>query len=380
MPGKPLSLQNICKKFVLTNLEQFPVSYLSLLPLSMRQSMLWELAIADVCQLETTAFCSDLDLTSYWKHLAGDVFMFSDNDVKADKNVWKFAEEMGDGAFAKATFYGQVASFLINEDCIISDYWFELGNVRDDDSLIPYLYSIREYPKPSEDWYWKVEIPPRYGDVDKQMEMGEKVDCIIRCFAGQPPTVLMETFLHLHYEIKFECLYFLKNLRFICMYGAPVKHKFLQKIIDVAKNLQVLAIESIGNDSDEEMILDDLSTYLVTCKPFWKNFSVLKLKSRMGVCDAFTIQSENLQKLIATYLSTPADHPQILCFSHLKIITCDPPQRDMSKQPHRHGNMKLKQIHMENCRLVMDHHITDPEVVMQILDPLELDKNNIVCS
>ena len=50
------------------NLEGFPVSYLSLLPLKTRESLLWRLPIADICKLEGTKFVEGFqDMTAYWK-------------------------------------------------------------------------------------------------------------------------------------------------------------------------------------------------------------------------------------------------------------------------------------------------------------------------
>ena len=50
------------------NPEKFPVSYLSLLPLKMREELLWRLSIADLCLLEDTEYVEGFqDVVAYWK-------------------------------------------------------------------------------------------------------------------------------------------------------------------------------------------------------------------------------------------------------------------------------------------------------------------------
>jgi len=66
MDKTPLPLQRQCLMYIILNLERFPVSSLSLLPVSMRHKILRNLPVADVCQLEETTFTAGLDLDDIW--------------------------------------------------------------------------------------------------------------------------------------------------------------------------------------------------------------------------------------------------------------------------------------------------------------------------
>ena len=62
------SLMHQCYHYIAMNLEKFPVSYLSLLPLKIREELLWRLPIADICQLEDTEYMEGFqDMAAYWK-------------------------------------------------------------------------------------------------------------------------------------------------------------------------------------------------------------------------------------------------------------------------------------------------------------------------
>ena len=62
------SLVHQCYHYIAMNLEQFPVSCLSLLPLTVREELLWRLPIADLCMLEDTEYVEGFhDVASYWK-------------------------------------------------------------------------------------------------------------------------------------------------------------------------------------------------------------------------------------------------------------------------------------------------------------------------
>ena len=63
------SLVHQCYHYIAMNLEKFPVSYPSLLPLKTREELLWRLSIADIlCQLEPTEYVKGFqDLAAYWK-------------------------------------------------------------------------------------------------------------------------------------------------------------------------------------------------------------------------------------------------------------------------------------------------------------------------
>ena len=48
------------------HLEQFPVDFLALLARRMREQLLWNLPVADVCLLEVTQFTNGMNMDDYW--------------------------------------------------------------------------------------------------------------------------------------------------------------------------------------------------------------------------------------------------------------------------------------------------------------------------
>ena len=66
----PVSLQNLCLIYIIRFLELFPVDYLALLPVTVRQRLLENLPPADVCRLEQSKFSEDLDINGVWKKLS----------------------------------------------------------------------------------------------------------------------------------------------------------------------------------------------------------------------------------------------------------------------------------------------------------------------
>ena len=54
-----------CQHYIAMHSEEFPISHLSLLPVSTRRDILWRLPLADVCQLEDTEFTQGLDMIAY---------------------------------------------------------------------------------------------------------------------------------------------------------------------------------------------------------------------------------------------------------------------------------------------------------------------------
>ena len=70
MASIPVSLQNLCLIYIIRFLELFPVDYLALLPVTVRQRLLENLPPADVCRLEQSKFAEGLDIDGVWKKLS----------------------------------------------------------------------------------------------------------------------------------------------------------------------------------------------------------------------------------------------------------------------------------------------------------------------
>ena len=63
------SLLEICLTHIQWTLEEYPVDVLALLPKAIREKMLHNLPIVDICRLEDTHFTSGIDMDSIWKEL-----------------------------------------------------------------------------------------------------------------------------------------------------------------------------------------------------------------------------------------------------------------------------------------------------------------------
>ena len=63
------SLEDLCLSKLRSDLEQFPTSLLSLLPLRLRHRLLFGLPAADICKLEESELVDGVDLESVWKNL-----------------------------------------------------------------------------------------------------------------------------------------------------------------------------------------------------------------------------------------------------------------------------------------------------------------------
>ena len=70
MASIPVSLQNLCLIYIIRFLELFPVDYLALLPVTVRQRLLENFPPADVCRLEQSKFSEGLDIDGVWKKLS----------------------------------------------------------------------------------------------------------------------------------------------------------------------------------------------------------------------------------------------------------------------------------------------------------------------
>ena len=108
-----LSLQQQCLLHILMHLEQFPASSRALLPLSLRQELLINLPIADVCMLEESPFVHGMDMEDFWKGL---ITSRPDLPDLYPENVCPGTSETvkAISALAKARCYGLVAECIVH--------------------------------------------------------------------------------------------------------------------------------------------------------------------------------------------------------------------------------------------------------------------------
>ncbi len=90
----PAPLHQQCYHDILMHLEQIQITSLALLPLKTCWNLLWNLPLADVCQLETTQFTNGMSMDDYWKTVVRtDVAELGGHseciDCILDKAAWK---------------------------------------------------------------------------------------------------------------------------------------------------------------------------------------------------------------------------------------------------------------------------------------------------
>ena len=187
-------LAALCKNYIVEHLEEFPISHLSLLPLSMRRDLLWRLPIADVClRLEGTDFIKGLDMAAYWKlpceNPVADVEYTEDSDIKqyvAER--WPNEVE-----YSKAWLYGRVAACEIG--CLGDSHEFVFPeNESASCDALSFLYSVRmlhgdrlTYPPR----YQRIEKLPSWPHLTKKQEQ-DIIDAIVSAFNGERPKMLPE--------------------------------------------------------------------------------------------------------------------------------------------------------------------------------------------
>ena len=364
-------LAQLCENYIVKHLEEFPVSRLSLLPLSMRRDLLWRLPIADVClRLENTDFVKGLDMAAYWKLPCEKIDPFlafpKDSDIEQYiKERWSSEVE-----YAKARLYGQIATCRIG-GLPSDDYQFVLPqngyvDIYDDTTL--FLYGVRELHGDEGDC---LTVPSRYQQMSNLQQREEDdnggiLDTIMHCFNSKRPKMLPEIQLY-HEDVMFNTinlsdaeLHFLSEVEYVGMQCRPFLYPrgvdFITALVNVATNLQVLILQGL-NVPDDPLDLDYFCEQLATCQPFWSKFRILKIVAGIPVLyvlegfgvdspEEYTVSQSSLDQLITAYLSAPTDHSQLVQFSFTNIK-----QQDAGGSPAIDRTyLQFKNIRLSDCR------------------------------
>ena len=106
------SLSEQCIDHVVVHLEEYPPSYLSLLPLLVRKEILWKLPMADVCRVEDTDFVQGIETEHYWNSTFSeeDIYTLPDYDWRRTD---KYFEEQWKGGSVKRASNLSVGMFLV---------------------------------------------------------------------------------------------------------------------------------------------------------------------------------------------------------------------------------------------------------------------------
>ena len=369
-------LAQLCENYIVKHFEKFPISHLSLLPLSRRRDLLWRLPIADVClRLENTDFVKGLDMATYWKFPCKN---FDDPDLylafPKDSDIEQYIEERwpSEIEYAKARLYGRLVTsrmggfpsgdltdwILPHDGCV---------DIFDDTTL--FLYGVRELHGDRRN---RLTIPPRYHQNVTHLERPglsseefdkEILDVIMHCFNGERPK-MFPGFLLNHADTIY-CgnpqlndieLRFLSEVEYVGIQCDPfLYHDFTIALVNIATNLQVLILQGL-NVPDQNLFLDDFCEQLANCKPFWSKFRILKivagipdeLKKNDGVDtpEEYLVSQVSLDQLITAYFSAPTDHFQLVQFSYTNI-ECH--ETDCSPAVDR-SYLQFKNIRLSDCR------------------------------
>ena len=134
MAPTPVSLQNLCLIYIIRFLELFPVDYLALLPVTVRQWLLENLPPVDICRLEQSKFSEGLDIDGVWKKL-------SDNSISHILALYAHYSNKSNTAFYlcrshKDYFFNQIYSYLATQ------HFHVFGDLNFSDSLAEHRNKI----------------------------------------------------------------------------------------------------------------------------------------------------------------------------------------------------------------------------------------------
>ena len=354
------SLVHQCYHYIAMNLEKFPVTYLSLLPLKIREELLWRLPIADMCLLEDTEYVKGFqDMAAYWKHPCEDFQGIAAGGV-VDIDFILYEKEWDKIEYAKAVLYGQVVTALIG--CLFKDFRFHLPfhdylNMHDKSTLIPFLYAVRKPLSSDDDLKDKCRLlfPARY--YDKSILTSKKgiINAIVDCFKGELPKILTEIDIHQE-KINYEYYELLTNVVCLGMHGDVCESPCLNFVRQVVQRSTCLEIVFLKGDfylpEVEPRWVGELVTFLSTQVSFLSRFRLLKIHTHN--MSRYSVSQENLNKLIMAYFSAPTTHLQKIVITNTEIYSFDD---DVCPTIDQHY-LQFKIIEVKGCRFILNQKPT----------------------
>ena len=360
------SLSEKCLRHIIMHLEEYPPSYLSLLPRSIRKEILWQLPMADICSLEDTGVVEGIDMAEYWKSTfyECDSFAFPEPARESTQNYFEKQWNVDSLCLNKAVVYGQIFGlglgfYSIDHTGVCVDY-----DGDDMTTSISLMYGLRKiqrshYGKQMVGWS-SSELPPRYIQYAATSSKDNFLKAALNCFRGDLPTYLyME-------ELEEEtCRDFIqytpmfKNLRVLGLQNqtfSPRIQELLMKGVQRATNLEALIIHCTPTDAVAPLVLDELFLELSNCPTFLRSMCLLKV---CGTCDPdleyYAVSFDNLKALIQAYLDVATNHLQLVYIEDTKV-SCKTLQDLCSLVPNVDGKGK-KSIELKNCKFIVDNSI-----------------------
>jgi hypothetical protein len=340
------SLVYQCYHYIAMNLEKFPVSYLSLLPLKVREELLWRLPIADMCLLEDTEYVKGFrDMAAYWKLPCKD-FRGSGNE---DPDVGCYLEKWDDVEYAKEILYGQVVTAIIgclNELVFYLPFDDELDPLvyGKDAAMIRFLYAVRKPSFRNNETGCELTFPHRYRENDGLTSKKDIIDAVISYFKGELPKIVSEVLLYDDMDNEYYDL--LNKVVYLGVHGGVFDTNFVEQVVQRSTCLEVVILESYYEEEEEPTSMNDFVTFLTTQVSFLSNFQLLKVLTNLS---GYSILQKNLNKLITAYFSAPTTHSQKIQFTDTEIQSYDddiPPVIDQHY-------LQFKAIDLDNCHFIL---------------------------
>ena len=369
--AEPLIQQ--CQYYIAMHLEELPVSYLSLLPLSTRKDLLWQLPLADVCQLEGTKFTEGLDMVDYWKSPWEGVYLgiaFGLSHWCPDHDLLQYIQEWDELEYTRAMLYGLLTTCAIgNLRDDVDGFDFSLPHCGESDeyvSIVSLLYAVRRPYHDLRDPYLK--FPPRYAHKSSKVEEDLTVPEVMQCFGkggGELPKIFPEIEVYNDIEHDYAAIvpYYLHNAVSIGVRGhifTAQGLEFLKAIVKEVMHLEVLILDNWGTEGEwETEYFDEFCTFLCSYPKFFSNFHLFKILSSMSGL-GFTVSREHFNRLIAAYFAAPTSHTQKLQITHAKIKCSDVSQECGPKIDQKY--ISFKTVEFDNCQFITKYKATPQSI------------------
>ena len=332
------SLSDQCLDHIIIHLEEYPPSYLALLPFALRKEILWRLPMADVCSLEDTGFMKGIDTGEYWRSTFSEFDSFAVPDQKQG-SIRKYFEERWKGLM-KAVVHGMISGLCFGLFALDhSGFQVFSSSSSDISPAISLMFGLRD----EEDKEYGNQmvrksnkaLPPSYQQYGSCSSREDLWRSVMECFKGNLPT-----YLHMEYIEEtacsdvFEYVPRFKNLRYLGLENQKFGPKLQELIVGIAleaANLEVLCwrFEPPGVEESPWPLqsLDGLISKLSE-SPFMSRMCLLMAYSWFDESDLdmergfFTISYGNLKKFIDALRGTPTNHCQVLCLEGT-VIACN---------------------------------------------------------
>ena len=342
------SLVHQCYHYIAMNLEQFPVSYLSLLPLKVREELLWRLPIADLCMLEDTEYVEGFhDMASYWKLPCKDFRKVLLNYA----DVAHYVEESWDSAkYAKAILYGQVAitafgnlyDIFINVTsyCVICLPFNGILNPNDRSVVIPLLYAVRK-PSVGKESGCSLAFPPRYRDTGSKTSTEDIINSVQSWFKCGFPKIMLQVCLC--EDIDSEYFDLLDEVALLATSIQGFKNptmRFVKQIVQRSSCLEVIVLDSWCEEEKE--VLNEFLEFLSTQDSFLSRFRLLVISQD----EEYTLFQNALGPLITAYMSAPTTHLQKISITGAMIKSYETDVTPVIDQRY----VQFKTIELNGCR------------------------------